>query len=130
MCCRLLFCRSTSDSCYGLLCAFARHAMMSSTRGLAQTVPTPVYSHAHPLLCSVPNREKGRDRVAEEQLGDRTVGLQKSEQILPVGTVLTAVGELRSVIDHPDAFRVRWPLLLASISGHAQRTSTQLCCHS
>ena len=51
--------------------------------------------------------------MAEEQLGDRTVGVQKSEEILPVGTLLTAVGELRSVVGHPDAYRVRWPLLLA-----------------
>ena len=52
-------------------------------------------------------REKGRDRVAEEQLGDRTVGVQKTESILPVGTVLTAVGELHSTFVNPDAFRVR-----------------------
>ena len=55
--------------------------------------------------------------MAEEQLGDRTVGVQKSEEILPVGTVLTAVGELRSVVGHPDAFKVR-----------RNQQSARLCC--
>ena len=45
--------------------------------------------------------------MAEEQLGDRTVGVRKTEEILPVGTVLTAVGELYSAVGHPDAFKVR-----------------------
>ncbi|PRW57591.1 mitochondrial ubiquitin ligase activator of NFKB 1 [Chlorella sorokiniana] len=54
----------------------------------------------------MPNRESRWGRVAEELLGDRTVGVQKSEEILPLGTVLTAVGELRSMIasGRPDAF--------------------------
>lgn len=52
-------------------------------------------------------REKGRDRVAEAALGERSVGTERTECILPVGSIITAVGDLHSVIDRADAFPVR-----------------------
>ena len=56
---------------------------------------------------SIPANEKGRDREAEKKLGERRVGMHRTEHLLPVGTVLTAVGHLTAV-DVPSDYIVRW----------------------
>ncbi|KAL4422883.1 hypothetical protein ABPG75_009080 [Micractinium tetrahymenae] len=44
-------------------------------------------------------------RLAEEVLGARVLGVRQVERCLPVGTMLTAVGELNVAVEHPSAFK-------------------------
>ncbi|PSC71423.1 26S proteasome non-ATPase regulatory subunit 10 [Micractinium conductrix] len=44
-------------------------------------------------------------RAAQEVLGSRPVGMREVERMMPVGTELTAVGELSMAVEHPSEFR-------------------------
>ena len=59
-----------------------------------------------PSCRSIPENRSTAGRLAEEILGSRTLGVRQVERMLPVGTVLTAVGELSTAVEHPSAFKV------------------------
>lgn len=63
----------------------------------------------------IPANEKGRDRLAEEELGECSVGVQRTERMLPVGTELTAVGRLEMAVDSPSDYQV-WQDSLGGIA--------------
>lgn len=54
--------------------------------------------------------------LAEQVTGARPLGVRQVERCLPVGTMLTAVGELNAAVEHPSAFKVRRP----SMTGRRQ----------
>lgn len=53
----------------------------------------------------VPSSEGLVEQVLGQLSGHKSLGVRRSELFLPVGTALTAVGELSSVIDHPTVFK-------------------------
>lgn len=63
----------------------------------------------HPFIGEVftPAPEGVLDAVLAELSGHKVLGVRKVERMLPVGAVVTAVGELAPVIDHPGAFKVK-----------------------
>lgn len=44
--------------------------------------------------------------MAEEELGERLVGIDRTEEALLVGRVITALGVLDTAVDYPAAFQV------------------------
>ncbi|KAI3434455.1 hypothetical protein D9Q98_002532 [Chlorella vulgaris] len=53
----------------------------------------------------MPSGQKGRDRQAEEEMGERTVGVERSERALVLGSVVTMAGVLECTVDYPAAFQ-------------------------
>lgn len=44
-------------------------------------------------------------QVIGQLAGHKSLGVRRSERFLPIGSAVTAVGELRAVVDHPGAFK-------------------------
>lgn len=53
----------------------------------------------------VPSSEGLVEQVLGQLSGHKSLGVRRSELFLPVGTALTAVGELSTMVDHPKVFR-------------------------
>jgi E3 ubiquitin-protein ligase MUL1 len=53
----------------------------------------------------LPAQEGVVEQVLGQLAGHKTLGVRRSERFLPVGTVLTAVGEAYLSVDHPGAFK-------------------------
>ncbi len=57
--------------------------------------------------CSIPAAQRHFTVVLAEQVaGARPLGVRQVERCLPVGAMLTAVGELNAAVEHPSAFKV------------------------
>jgi hypothetical protein len=86
-----------------------------STCATAQALPRHPDADPHRACCprrtlagSIPDSDESLlGRVVDEMKGSRSVGVRRVEYMLPVGTPLTAVGELRAAVEHPSAFQVR-----------------------
>ncbi|KAL4433649.1 hypothetical protein ABPG75_000090 [Micractinium tetrahymenae] len=51
----------------------------------------------------IPSTHGGRSRLAEEELGERQLGVQVNEELLPLGEVITGVGMLHRKVDDVDS---------------------------
>ncbi|PRW33003.1 tryptophan synthase beta chain 1 isoform A [Chlorella sorokiniana] len=55
--------------------------------------------------CLIPDNSPQLVRIADGLIGSRSIGVRQAERMLPVGTVLTAVGELSTAVEHPSDFK-------------------------